>query len=185
MKTFFVIILSLIFSTQALARAGLAESFFTTPGGYTICWCDPYTDDQLPVLSTNKGIRHNEPLYNVAKFYFYKNHVIGTGKNYFFVFDELTETVQTFKNKLDWKKYISTHTLNPLVTQWLDISDTPFFFNPSYSLIVFLLIITSLLLLYPLITLVLRKKLSCLNYASLIFGVLISVFVYMINIYSF
>lgn len=188
MKTLISIIFCWLSSTNAFSRAGFAESFFETPGGHTICWCDPYSDDQLPVLSTSKSFLADDnkpPLYNVDKFYFYKNYVIGKAKNYFFIFDEGLEIIYTFKTREEWKKGISTKELNPIFTQWLDISDAPFFFTTPYNVIVILLITTSLSVLFPIVVAISRKKLRSIHYASIFLSILALGITYLLNIYSF
>src|SRR5688572_26831527 len=139
MKTLIFIVFCFLYSIDVFSRAGLAESFFETPGGHSICWCDPYSDDQLPVLSTTKSFlidTNKPPLFNVDRFYFYKNNVVGKAKSYFFIFDEGLEITYVFKTREEWQKGISTKGLDPIFTQWLDISDAPFLFTTPYYVIV-------------------------------------------------
>ncbi|RZJ68235.1 MAG: hypothetical protein EOO50_02110 [Flavobacterium sp.] len=110
---------TLFLSTAANARVGLAEIFFETPGGHTICHCDPYPDAQTPILI---GF---DKLERLEKWYFYRDHIIGKGTGYYFVFDEKSEEYKTFKNESDWKKVIEDQNLEPIVTRWFDLSDSP------------------------------------------------------------
>jgi hypothetical protein len=172
----------------AFARAGLAETFFTTPGGHSICWCDPYTDEQLPVLSTTNSLLKDTarpPLFNVTKFYFYRNHVVGIAKDYFFIFDEGLEISYIFKTREEWNKNIRTKKLNPVFTQWLDLTDTPFLFTTPRYVIIILLIVTCSLILFPIFTLLTKKKLHCMHYTLLVASMITMAVTCLLNIYSF
>jgi hypothetical protein len=189
MKTLILIISFSLFFIDAFSRAGLAESFFKTPGGHSICWCDPYFDNQLPVLSTSKSFvvdANKPPLFNVNKFYFYRNYVVGQSKTYFFIFDEGAEVAYLFKSREDWEKDILIRGLKPIYTQWLDLSDAPAFFTTPYYVIVILLITSAILFLFPIVALIVTKKrLGCLQYTALLFSILILGITYALNIYSF
>lgn len=102
------------------ARAGFSEIFFETPGGHIICHCDPYSSSQTPILI---GF---EKLEKLDKWYFYRNHVIGFGNNYYFIFNESTLSIQYFKDVKQWHNAIIKQRLKPIIyTRWLNLSDSP------------------------------------------------------------
>lgn len=142
--------------THGICRVGMGESHFETPGGHTICDCDPYRSDQTPVL-----IGHEKRLHNLEEFYFYKNHIIGYGKEYYFVFNENTEQTDLFQTEREWKQIVSEKGLKPAIyTNWLDISDSP----ATFLLIAFLwgMIAAPILLLILIVVMIelIRRRIS-------------------------
>ena len=111
------ILLLLVTSVNVEARIGIAEISFDTPGGHVICDCDPYTDP--PVL-----VGFESSLKNLEKWYFYKKHIVGYGKGYYFIFNEVTTNLQHFENKSTWEEAILNQNLKPSFTRWLEISDS-------------------------------------------------------------
>jgi hypothetical protein len=108
----------------------MGEVYFQTPGGHTICDCDPYRADQTPVL-----VGQEDKLHNIEAFYFYKQHIIGYGPGYYFIFDEPVGRVALFNAKSQWQQAIVAKNLNPvLYTNWLEADDSP----ETFLLIVFL-----------------------------------------------
>lgn len=110
----------LLFSICSFSRAGFSETFFSTPGGHTICNCDPYSNNQTPILI---GF---ERLEKLDKWYFYKNNIVGKGTGYFFIFDESSEEIQYFKDEKLWKKVIDEQNIEPIFfTRWISLRDSP------------------------------------------------------------
>lgn len=102
------------------SRAGFAEVVFETPGGHTICNCDPYSSEQTPILI---GF---EKLEKLDKWYFYKNNIIGKGAGYYFIFNESRHIIQYFKTEKLWKRAIIIQNLEPFfITRWLSLKDSP------------------------------------------------------------
>lgn len=117
MKCALIIILLLLCFTNAKGRIGMGEIQFKTPGGHIICDCDPYLE--TPVL-----IGFESSVKKLKKWYFYRNYIIGYGKDYYFILNEGTEKLQLFKKKVNWQQAISNQNLKPFFTRWLDISDS-------------------------------------------------------------
>ncbi len=117
MKCVLIFIVILLGFTNAKARVGMGEIQFQTPGGHIICDCDPYAE--TPVL-----IGFESSIKNLQKWYFYREYIIGYGKNYYFIFNEATSKLLIFKEKETWQQAISRQNLKPFFTRWLDISDS-------------------------------------------------------------
>ncbi|MFD0997929.1 hypothetical protein ACFQ21_01385 [Ohtaekwangia kribbensis] len=126
MKSIIVIGILLLNFIEAYARVGMGEIQFKTPGGHVICDCDPYSE--TPVL-----IGFESSIKNLKEWYFYKNHIIGFGKNYYFIFNETTNQPQLFQDKETWRQAIAQQQLKPFFTRWLDISDS---IEARYTIIV-------------------------------------------------
>lgn len=100
-------------------RVGMGETYFQTPGGHIICDCDPYSRTPVLVGQENK-------IYNIDKFYFFKNHIIGYGPGYYFIFNEATGQTSLFHAQSQWQHSIKARDLKPvLYTNWLSIADAP------------------------------------------------------------
>ena len=109
----------LVATMQGICRVGMGENNFSTPGGHIICDCDPY--DQTPVL-----VGHEDKIHKIEKFYFYKNHIIGYGPDYFFIFNEVTNQADLFGVESQWQQSITAKNLKPvLYTNWLNVTDSP------------------------------------------------------------
>lgn len=88
-----------------------------TPGNHGICHCDPYSDEETPVLIGQDSLK------NLQRWYFYRGFVVGEGKNYWFIFNEKTEIVQVFHSKEKWEIEINKKNLKPHFTRWLTLAD--------------------------------------------------------------
>ncbi len=126
------------------ARVGLAEIIFTTPGGHTICHCDPYPDK----------------LTQLEKWYFYHNTIVGKGKNYYFIFDEGKEQLQLFDHQEQWQRALEKQQLKPFFTRWLDLSDSPDSFLFFLFLTSFVSVPFVFLLFVVLLFLTIKKKIA-------------------------
>lgn len=177
---------SILFATflfcimEAYARIGMGEVQFKTPGGHIICDCDPYSE--TPVL-----VGFESSIKKLDTWYFYKNHIIGFGKNYYFIFNETTNSLQLFQDGETWQHAIAQQHLTPFFTRWLDISDS---IEALYTILVLgmfiwipliLIIGTACFMFFYITGLSKRKVVISL---LLLFTVTI-IFIYRINIYSF
>ena len=118
---YFLVLLVLLNFWQANARIGLAETYFSTPGGHSICDCDGLEDsDNAPSI-----IGFEWAIPRIEKFYFYKGHIIGYSDSLYFIFNEETEYFQLFESKWKWKGAISKAELRPYIRRWLDVGDDP------------------------------------------------------------
>lgn len=131
MKTALATVILMLSFTRAESRVGMSEIQFKTPGGHIICDCDPYTE--TPVLTG-----YDSSVKNLREWYFYKNHIIGYGDGYYFIFDEARDKLQVFKDKADWEQAILSQHLKPVFIRWLDISDS---IEAFYAAIVYGMII--------------------------------------------
>ena len=113
-----LVILALMLFSNVYARVGMGETHFETPNGHVICDCDPY--DSTPVL-----IGYEDTIKLLDRWYFYHDHIVGEGKDYFFIFNELTNDLNYFRDEKDWRIAIEQKDLMPFYTRWCDISDAP------------------------------------------------------------
>ncbi|MDF2456390.1 MAG: hypothetical protein K0R51_2383 [Cytophagaceae bacterium] len=111
--------LSCMLSHLCQARVGLAEIFFTTPGGHIICHCDPYSDEQTPAMIGW------DQLQQLEKWYFYRDAVVGKGKGYYFIFIEDIKNLKIYKDEARWQSGIDQFHVRPFYTRWLDLYDSP------------------------------------------------------------
>jgi len=128
-----LVFIFMMFSMSAYARIGMGEIFFETPYGHTICDCDPYPE--VPVL-----VGWEDTLNNLETWYFYRNHIVGIGEGYYFIFNEMTEEYSLFTDEILWNNAIARKNLKPFYTVWLTMQDSPESFY-------FLLFLNSFLLL--------------------------------------
>jgi hypothetical protein len=180
MKSAILFVIFLFGLVEANARTGMGEIQFKTPGGHIICDCDPYTE--TPVL-----IGFESSIKNLERWYFYKNHIIGSGKKYYFIFNETTKHLQLFQDEETWQHAIVQQHLAPFFTRWLNISDS---IEALYTTLVLgmfiwipliLIIGTGCFMFFYITGLNKRKVVVSL---LLLFAVTIIV-IYRINIYSF
>jgi hypothetical protein len=133
----------LLLPVMGFSRAGFSEVVFETPGGHTICHCDPYSSAQTPILI---GF---ERLEKLDKWYFYKNNIIGKGAGYYFIFNESSDKIQYFTTEKLWRLAIINQNLEPFfITRWLSLKDSP---DEFLFVIVLLIILSSPLFLITII----------------------------------
>ncbi len=109
----------LLATLPGICRVGMGETYFQTPGGHVICDCDPYK--QPPVL-----VGQEDKIHSLEAFYFYRNHIIGYGPGYYFIFNEENGQTDLFRAQSQWQQSIRARDLRPvLYTNWLSIADAP------------------------------------------------------------
>ncbi|MDB5257077.1 MAG: hypothetical protein JWM14_1772 [Chitinophagaceae bacterium] len=113
------ILFIIVNSSLSFARIGLAEISFTTPGGHTICHCDPYNDEEVPVLIGW------DKLHQLETWYFYHDAIVGKGNGYYFIFQEDVKNLQIYDNEEKWQLTIDQWHLRPFYTRWMDLGDSP------------------------------------------------------------
>lgn len=78
----------------------------------------PYVD--TPVL-----VGYEKTINSLVRWYFSRDHIVGQGKDYYFIFDEITNTLQYFNSQGEWEKAVKLKQLEPFYTRWCTISDSP------------------------------------------------------------
>ena len=175
-----IIVLTLSTFTHTEARVGMGEINFNTPGGHVICDCDPYPE--TPVL-----VGFESSIKNLQEWYFYKNHIVGYGKGYYFIFNEVTGDLQYFKNKDTWEQAITNQNIKPFFTRWLNISDSiealyAIIFLGMFIWIPLILIIAIGIFIYFHVTGFNKRKLIVAGFLLFIIAIVI---LYHVNIHSF
>lgn len=133
---------------QARAEIGMGDWQCRTPDDHTI---DNYSGNGYTLHLLNAL-----PYYTVDKlsrWYFYKGFIVGERKDGYFIANEQTSVIDTFRDKKTWLTTISQKNLKPLfwtrwyTDRWSYLDDLSFFlFMNSYFLLP--LAIIFLLLLY-------------------------------------
>ncbi|MBN2892513.1 MAG: hypothetical protein JXL97_11645 [Bacteroidales bacterium] len=123
-KKWFMLVKILVFSIFFLSTfniahgMGISDWSYTTKNGSTISDSDPIPGVRLCL---KKG--EAKELYDLQKWYFYKNSIIGVyGErkiHEYFIANELTGELTTYTNRKEWKKQIKQKKLKPKIwTNW-------------------------------------------------------------------
>ena len=122
MKYLLPLLLFISISYSGFGRIGMGEQYFETPGGHMICDCDGLENS---VKNAPSIVGFEEQIPKIQEFYFYKNHIVGYNDSLHFIFNEKNNDLQLFKYEQDWYYQIELQELDPIITRWLDLSDSP------------------------------------------------------------
>ena len=185
-----LIILVYLIGVPKIGECGEFASWWQkTPNNNEICnekWTNKYLIGiKCKDYKINKSYEYGHIISDLAKWYFYKNQIIGEYKSEeniaYFIFDELTCKKQTFDLKSEFQNKLKELNLNPMIwTRWYKSNWGMIFtnggFGEAFMFIYFklpILIITTIIFLIGLIKTKFNLKHKFNKFTFTIMGVIV------------